>query len=83
MSETAQTATPSVLTAGPSKMSSIAPSEPVTGPKITRGPSPANGASARYYVDPAGVRGPFGLVGVGRDVETGRAWRDQTAGVMP
>ena len=77
MSVSAQTAPPAILTAGPSKIASSAPSEPVTGPKITRGPSPASGASARYYVDPAGVRGPFGLVGVGRDVETGRAWEAQ------
>ena len=69
-------AEPAVLTAGPSKMASSAPSDPVTGPKITRGPSPARGIAARYYVDPA-VRGPFGLVCVGRDVETGRGWPER------
>ena len=82
MSVNAQTAPPAILTAGPSKMASVAPSEPATGPKITRGPSPALGVSGRYYVDPAEVRGPFGLVGVGRDVETGRAWPER-AGVAP
>ena len=58
-------AEPAILTAGPSKMASTAPSEPETGPKITRRPSPAQGIAARYYVDPA-VRGPFSQAGIGR-----------------
>ena len=65
---------PEKFTAGPSRMVSTTPSEPAQAPKITRGPSPVFGIAARYYVDPATVRGPFTLAGIGRDVQTGRAW---------
>ncbi len=65
---------PTRHTAGASKMAADAPSAPVTAPKITLGASPAFGIAARYYVDPATVRGPFTAVGVGRDVQTGKAW---------
>lgn len=42
-------------TAGPSKLVADAPSEPVSAPKITYGPSPVFGIAARYYVDPQSV----------------------------
>jgi hypothetical protein len=63
-----------IITAGPSKMASSAPSQPVTGGKLMIGASPVLGIAAKYFVDPATVRGPFSLVGIGRDAETGRAW---------
>lgn len=41
--------------------------------KLTICPSPAFGMGGRFAVDP-GHKGPFSMVGIGRDVDTGKAW---------
>lgn len=66
---------PDICTAGASKMAASTASEPATAPKITRAPSPpALGVAARHYIDQATLRGEFMLIGIGRDVETGKPW---------
>lgn len=42
--------------------------------KIQHGVSPVFGIAAKFYVDPATVRGPFGLIGIGRDIYTRKPW---------